>query len=320
MNISSVKVELTGEDILSIFDEFVKVEGLEINEVELNDDIRIRGVFKKGLSVEFEMGIRIITVKGNKIYAETTSFKFFKLGIASFFRRLLIKNMLRGLKDAGVFVEDKKVVIDINGILKDVPYVNLSVYEIITTPQRFTVDVRDIEISIAGTLVNKEEVESSESDTTEEMNSLIVVNKVEDLYTSGRNHVEGKLSDGAKKFSDYIFIIPDLVALIYRLLKDKRVPIKTKIIISGAIAYTAFPIDIIPDKIPLIGKVDELAVIFFALNRIVEEVPVEVLVENWQGKNDIILVILNLIEYVTNFTGAKNVDKLYKVVEELVTT
>ena len=48
------------------------------------------------------------------------------------------------------------------------------------------------------------------------------------------------------------------------------------------------------------------------------DVPLNIVLENWQGKNDIILVVKNLIEYATNFTGAKNIDSLYRVVEEVL--
>ena len=109
-----------------------------------------------------------------------------------------------------------------------------------------------------------------------------------------------------------------MAALLYRLLKDKRVPLKTKLIISGSIAYIAFPTDIIPDNIPFVGKVDEIAVAFFALERIISDVSINVILENWEGKNDIVLVIKNIIEYVVNFTGAKNVEKIYNFVEEVM--
>ena len=105
--------------------------------------------------------------------------------------------------------------------------------------------------------------------------------------------------------------------MIYRLLKDDRVSVKTKAIISGAIAYTAFPTDIIPDNIPFIGKIDDMGVLFFALNTIVNDVPIEIIVENWTGKNDILIVLKKGIDYLINFTGAKNVEKIFSVVEEL---
>ena len=93
---------------------------------------------------------------------------------------------------------------------------------------------------------------------------------------------------------------------------------KTKLILSGAVAYIVVPTDIIPDKIPFIGKIDELAVAFFALNRIVKDVPIHIILENWQGRNDIILVVKNLIEYITNFTAAQNVETLYEFLEEIL--
>ena len=40
---------------------------------------------------------------------------------------------------------------------------------------------------------------------------------------------------------------------------------KTKIIISGAVAYITVPCDIIPDKIPFIEKVDDIAIEIFKL-------------------------------------------------------
>ena len=128
-----------------------------------------------------------------------------------------------------------------------------------------------------------------------------------------------KLPEKVDPFKEYLFVLPDIVSLIYRLLKDSRVPMKTKLIISGTIAYIAFPTDIIPDNIPFIGKIDDIGVLFFALNKIVNDVPIEIIVENWTGRNDILLVLKKGVDYLTNFTGAKNVEKIYSVVEGLST-
>ena len=103
------------------------------------------------------------------------------------------------------------------------------------------------------------------------------------------------------------------------MLKDKRVPIKTKLVMSAAVAYVMFPSDLIPNNIPFIGVIDDIGVIFFALNRVVSDVPLSLIVENWEGSNDIIIVMKNGLEYLTNFTAATNVEKLYEFVEELST-
>ena len=48
------------------------------------------------------------------------------------------------------------------------------------------------------------------------------------------------------------------------------------------------------------------------------DVPLNVVLENWQGKNDILIVLKNVIDYATNFTGAKNIDSIYRVMEEVL--
>lgn len=47
MNISEVKVKLTGNDILSIINEFVKVDGLDLRTVTINDGIILEGTLKR---------------------------------------------------------------------------------------------------------------------------------------------------------------------------------------------------------------------------------------------------------------------------------
>ena len=41
MNITKIKVSLTGEDLLSIYSEFVSVEGLEVKDIKINDEINL---------------------------------------------------------------------------------------------------------------------------------------------------------------------------------------------------------------------------------------------------------------------------------------
>lgn len=315
MNISDVKIGLTGEDLLSIIKEFLNIDGLEISDIQLKNEINVTGSFNKGFKIDFIAGIKLVRIENGIIHAEVSSFKLLKIGIVSLIRKLALKYALKVFEEKGIHYEKGKVVINIKKILKDVPYIDFDIKDLYIRNSILNVEVKDINVSIKGTLIKEIE---DEKEVLEENTSLMVVSKVKDSYSSGREYAIDKLPEKAKKISDYLFIIPDMVALIYRLLKDRRVPMKTKLIISAAVAYIAFPTDIIPDSIPFIGKVDELAVAFFALDRIISDVPLYIILENWEGKNDIILVIKNMIEYVINFTGARNVEKLYNVLDELV--
>lgn len=314
MNISGLNANLTGDDLLSMINEFVKIEGLEISKIEIKDNIKIIGVFKKGVSIDFIGEIKLGPIESGKMYGEIITFKVLNIGVLSIFRKLALKYVVKSFEDKGIHYEKGKVIIDFKYILKDIPFIDFDIDDIYVGNQNLNVAIKNLNISIKGELIKETE---EKQEVIEEEKTVAVIEKVEDYYSVGRDYLEEQLPEKAKKVSDYIFIIPDLLALLYRLLKDNRVPIRTKLIISASVAYVAFPTDIIPDNIPFIGKVDELAVIFFALNRIVNDVPAHILLENWEGKNDIILALKSIIEYVTNFTGARNVEKIYSVIGEL---
>ncbi|WP_437629137.1 YkvA family protein [Clostridium paraputrificum] len=316
MKISGVQAQLIGSDILSIINEFVKVDGLELKEVTIDNAINIKGTFKKGVSIDFAGQLTIEKVENSIVTAKFSKLKLMKFGFFRPIRSLALKIGLGQLKIIGIDATKDRVILDIKKLLKDIPYVDIDLKALYIKGQALHAEVENINISLMGNIIKVEEPEviTEDADEVEEP-----VNKVADYYTLGRDKLQEKLPDGAKKISDYIFVVPDIVALICRMLKDSRVPIKTKLVVSASLAYVIFPTDLIPDKIPFIGKIDEIAVVFFALNRIATDVPTKVILENWAGKDELVLVLKNGLEYVTNFTGAKNVEKLYNVVEELST-
>lgn len=316
MKISGVQAQLVGSDILSIINEFVKIEGLELKEAIIDNAINIKGTFKKGVSIDFAGQLTIEKVENSIVTAKFSKLKLMKLGFFRPIRSLALKIGLGQLKISGIDATKDRVIIDIKKLLKDIPYVDIDLKALYIKGQALHAEVENINISLMGNIIK---VEEPEVITEDEEKVEEPINKVEDYYTLGRDKLQEKLPDGAKKISDYIFVVPDIVALICRMLKDSRVPIKTKLVVSASLAYVIFPTDLIPDKIPFIGKIDEIAVVFFALNRIATDVPTKVIQENWAGKDELVLVLKNGLEYVTNFTGAKNVEKLYNVVEELST-
>ncbi|MGL4106452.1 YkvA family protein [Clostridium sp. LP20] len=317
MKISGVQAQLTGEDILSIINEFVDVEGLELKEVTIDNEISVKGTFKKGVSIDFEGNIALDGVQEGKVYGKFSKLKVMKLGFFRPIRSFALKMGLKQLTIKGIEADKDKIIIELDKIINPIPFVDLKIKEAYIKGQALQVEVEEVNISIKGGLM-KEEPEVEEI-TEEEEILMLPTKKVEDGYTIGRKAVENKMSPGVKKVSDYLFVVPDVVALIYRLLKDSRVPLKTKLSISASLAYILFPTDIIPNNIPFIGRIDDLAVVFFALNRIASDVSTTVILENWAGKNEIILVLQSGLDYITNFTGAKNVEKLYNIVEELST-
>jgi uncharacterized membrane protein YkvA (DUF1232 family) len=317
MNISEVRVKLVGSDILSIINEFVKIEGLLLKNVFIDDGIILEGSIRKGIKANFFIKAEIIECVHNKIIARIVKVRILNLGFFRIVRSFALKRLAKAFEKYGIDSDKDKVIIDINTILKDVNFIDLNVDEIFIKRSEVWVETSDVNISIAGNLVKKIYAVEEANEEEDNIASLDFINKVEDNYSRGRKRIEERLSETGKRYKEYIFILPDIISLVYRLLKDKRVPIKTKLIMSSAIAYTTLPIGIIPNSIPFIGEIDDIGVILFALNKILKDIPLSVIVENWQGDNNLILVLRKGIEYLVNFTNARNVEKLYTAIEEL---
>ncbi|MQB00971.1 MAG: DUF1232 domain-containing protein [Actinobacteria bacterium] len=100
---------------------------------------------------------------------------------------------------------------------------------------------------------------------------------------------------------EYALFAPRLVKLVWRLLRDRRVPsrVKATLVILGA--YLASPIDIIPDFVPGVGQVDDLVLAAFALDQIINRVPEHVVREHWDGDEDVLEVVRNILDISTAF-------------------
>ena len=162
MNISNVKVALTGSDLLSMLNEFVKVEGLNLEKVEIKDEIRLYGSFTKGITINFMVGVKVSRVENGIIHGEVTAVKVAKLSIFSLVRKAALKFALKALEDMGITYNKGKVVINIKRILKDIPYIDLNIADIYFAKELLNVEVSDINISIMGTIIKEDEISEEE--------------------------------------------------------------------------------------------------------------------------------------------------------------
>jgi uncharacterized membrane protein YkvA (DUF1232 family) len=68
--------------------------------------------------------------------------------------------------------------------------------------------------------------------------------------------------------------------LVYNLMLDGRVHPLTKLIPIASAAYLLFPLDILPDIAPVLGQLDDLAVVMMGLRFFLELAPAEVVHEH----------------------------------------
>jgi len=77
--------------------------------------------------------------------------------------------------------------------------------------------------------------------------------------------------------------LPNLLKLLFGLVRDPRVARFDKILLGGVIAYVLLPADLIPDVFGVLGLADDLYLIGLALNRLFSNAGADLLLEHWQG-------------------------------------
>jgi uncharacterized membrane protein YkvA (DUF1232 family) len=74
--------------------------------------------------------------------------------------------------------------------------------------------------------------------------------------------------------------LPTYIRLVWALLRDGRVPAQQKLILAGIVAYLFFPIDLIPDFVPVLGQLDDLAVVLLGLDLFIRSAPPDLVDEH----------------------------------------
>ena len=64
------------------------------------------------------------------------------------------------------------------------------------------------------------------------------------------------------------------------LFRDRRIPLRVRLVIPALVLYLAMPLDIIPDFIPIIGQLDDVLVVLIGLRLLLRGLPEGLLEEH----------------------------------------
>ena len=106
------------------------------------------------------------------------------------------------------------------------------------------------------------------------------------------------------QIKEYLLLAPRIAKLLWRLARDPRVPARSKATLLILGVYLASPVDFIPDFIPGIGQLDDLFIAAFALDQMLNRVPQEVVLDHWDGDEDILKVVKEILDISTAFVPA----------------
>jgi uncharacterized membrane protein YkvA (DUF1232 family) len=94
-----------------------------------------------------------------------------------------------------------------------------------------------------------------------------------------------------------IVLIPNVVKLLGRLVRDPRVSVRRKSFAAAALIYVVSPIDVIPDFVAGFGQLDDLVIVAVALNHLIAGAGRDVVEEHWDGSADSLDLVLSATEW-----------------------
>lgn len=106
---------------------------------------------------------------------------------------------------------------------------------------------------------------------------------------------DGSSLQARQLITDAALMMPNVIKLVARLLKDPRVPRRSKITLGLAAAYVMSPIDLIPDAIPVIGWADDVVLVMFAIDSLIDRAGHEIVEEHWDGAADLLALVRDVV-------------------------
>ncbi|MGW5158393.1 YkvA family protein [Nonomuraea wenchangensis] len=81
-------------------------------------------------------------------------------------------------------------------------------------------------------------------------------------------------------------LLPDVLRLVRRLTADPDLPRGVRVRLALLLAYLAFPIDLVPDFIPVLGYADDAVIVIAVLRSVVRRAGVQAVRRHWPGTDD----------------------------------
>jgi uncharacterized membrane protein YkvA (DUF1232 family) len=91
---------------------------------------------------------------------------------------------------------------------------------------------------------------------------------------------------------DLVKGLPQVAKLAWRVVRDDRIPMWIRGGLVATAAYLVLPFDLIPDRIPVIGQMDDLLVVTIGVRTLLRRVPETILNEHWDGDPELLAKIL----------------------------
>ncbi|MBD9243805.1 MAG: DUF1232 domain-containing protein [Clostridiales bacterium] len=106
------------------------------------------------------------------------------------------------------------------------------------------------------------------------------------------------------KAADLLTTVPDFAYLICKLMLDPDVPSSRKLDLGLALLYVLSPLDLVPDSVPLLGKLDDAYAIAVSVAKLLRGTERNVILRHWLGEPETIDSVRAWLDYFDNKLGS----------------
>jgi uncharacterized membrane protein YkvA (DUF1232 family) len=99
---------------------------------------------------------------------------------------------------------------------------------------------------------------------------------------------------GRAALGEALRLLPDVLRLLPRLARDPAVPRSVRVLLWLTVAYLAFPLDLIPDVVPVLGWADDAIVVTLVLRAVVRRAGATTVGRHWPGTADGLAAVTRL--------------------------
>src|SRR3954463_14560222 len=97
--------------------------------------------------------------------------------------------------------------------------------------------------------------------------------------------------------------IPDCVVLVSRLARDSHISRRRRAVLWLVLGYLAFPLDLVPDFLPVAGPLDDAVILGLALRLLVRGGGMELVRQSWPGPQASLAIVLRAAGLEANGKG-----------------
>jgi uncharacterized membrane protein YkvA (DUF1232 family) len=96
---------------------------------------------------------------------------------------------------------------------------------------------------------------------------------------------------------EVVAAVPAVLKLAGRLAVDPRVDRRARLAVAGAVGYLLLPIDIVPDWVPVLGRLDDVVVAALAMKILLDGAGEEIVREQWDGSEEALQAFEGTVEW-----------------------